>query len=481
MVWAFAERISAQLVTLLVSVVLARKLGPDEYATVAIVMIFVTIANVFVTSGFGSPLVQKLHADDLDFSTTFWFSLGISSALYITLFFLAPVISVYYDMPILTSVIRVMSVRLVIAAINSIQQAYVSRKMAFRKFFFSTLSGSIVSGLVGIGMVYANLGLWSIVGQYLSNAIVNTIFLAFTCGWSPKWEFSVRRMKGLFSYGWKVLVSDFVSTVYEQIRGLILSKHISPTELSLYNQGEKFPSLFVDNIETSIHKVLMPVVAKEQEDKDRVLFLTRKSMRISSFIIWPLLLGLVIVAPLLIEILYTKKWLGSVPYLQLISMTYLMKPVVETHTRTMKALGRSDLLARMSMARYIVGVVLLVLAIAHSHNAMLIVGSWTVSMIIAILLCGYINSKLIGYAFKMQWSDLIKPLISSVIMCIMIYPIAWVGLPRLVNLMMQILVGFSVYLGISYVINRQEFIFIVKLIKSYLPRTKNNLASGESK
>ncbi len=475
MIWAFGERIGAQIVTLIVSIVLARLLSPEEYTIVAIVTIFITIANVFVSGGFGNALIQKLHADELDFSTTFYFSLAVSVAIYIILFFAAPIISDFYDLSILTLVIRIMSLRIIIAAFNTVQQAYVSRMLAFRKFFFSTLSGTLVSAVVGIGAAYYGLGVWALVAQYLTNVTIDTIVLSFTCGWRPRAMFSLERMSSLFSYGWKVLVTDLISTLYEQMRGLVLSKTISAASLAYYNQGEKFPALFINNIETSIHKVLMPVVAKAQEDKDRVLALTRKSMAMSAFVIFPLLMGLAVIGEPLIKLLYTEKWLPCVPFMQLICITYLMKPIIETHTRTMKALGRSDLLVKMTTVRYVIGSVLLVLFVVLFHDAMLIIASWTLSMVVAVVLCGSINRKLIGYKFRYQAQDIWGTAVSSGVMCAVAYAIKFLEFPLFAILVMQVMVGGIVYVTVSFVFNRPMLKFTVQLIAKYLPvirRTK---------
>lgn len=478
MMWAFGERIGAQIVTLSVSIVLARLLSPEEYTIVAIVTIFITIANVFVSGGFGNALIQKLHADELDFSTTFCFSLAVSVAIYITLFFAAPIISDFYNLPVLILVIRIMSLRIIIAAFNTVQQAYVSRMLAFRKFFFSTLSGTIVSAVIGIGAAYYGLGVWALVAQYLTNVTIDTIVLSFTCGWRPRAMFSFERMGSLFSYGWKVLLTDLIATLYEQMRGLVLSKTISTTSLAYYNQGEKFPALFINNIETSIHKVLMPVVAKAQQDRDRVLDLTRKSLSMSVFAIFPLLTGLAVIGEPLIHLLYTQKWLPCVPYMQLICITYLMTPIIETHTRTMKALGRSDLLVKMTMVRYVIGSVLLVMFVVLFHDGLLIITSWTLSMVVAVVLCGSINRRLIGYKFRYQVQDIFGTAASSGVMCAAAYSIKFLELSLFATLGMQIMIGALVYVMVSLVFNRTILKFTVHLVAAYIPairRTKRNL------
>ena len=209
-IWRFLERCGAQGVTFVVSVVLARLLDPDVYGTIALVMIFTTIMQVFVDSGMGNALIQKKDADDLDFSSVFWFNMTMCTVLYLLMFIAAPFIADFYNMPDLTPVVRVLSLILIISGVKNVQQAYVSRNMMFKKFFFSTLGGTIGAAIIGITMAYLDFGVWALVTQMLFNAAVDTTILWITVKWRPKKIFSLERLKGLFSFGWKLLVSAFI-------------------------------------------------------------------------------------------------------------------------------------------------------------------------------------------------------------------------------------------------------------------------------
>lgn len=473
MAWAFAERISAQLVTLVVSIVLARLLSPDEYSIVAIVTVFVTIANIFVTAGFGSALVQKLNADNVDFSTTLFFSLGFSGAIYLVLFFTAPYIAAFYGIELLTPVVRVMSLRIIIAAVNSVQQAYVSRTLQFRKFFYSTLTGTVVSAFVGIGMAYAGYGVWALVGQYLTNVTIDTVVLSITCGWKPQFVFSISRMKSLFSYGWKVMAASVFHTLGTQARALVLGKVASPRELSFYNQGEKFPALFINNIETSIQKVLAPILSREQENIPKVLDLTRKSMQVATFTIWPLLIGLAAVSESLIELLYTSKWMGSVPYLKLICIAYLFYPVGETHVRTIRALGRSDITLRTVTAAELVNILLLVLAVFSGFGGMGIAGSWILSSIAMAVFNGAADYRVTGYGLQDQVKDVLLTGICSGIMYIAVQQLRHVEMQLFLKLLIQIVLGLVVYVASSFLLNRKTFLYVAGVARNFLNRLKS--------
>ncbi len=272
-----------QLVTFIVSIVLARILVPEDYGTIALVTIFTSILQVFVDSGLGTALIQKKDADDLDFSSVFYFNFVVCVILYIVMLFVAPVISAFYNDHSLIPIIRVASLTIVISGVKGIQQAYVSRNMLFKRFFFATLGGTIFSAFFGIGLAYAGFGVWSIVIQQLSNTAIDTLILWITVRWRPKKMFSLKRLKRLLSFGWKLLVSSLFDTVYNNLRNLIIGKVYSSSDLAYYNQGDKFPKLIVTNINSSIDSVLLPTLSSVQDNRERVKNMTRRAIKTSTY------------------------------------------------------------------------------------------------------------------------------------------------------------------------------------------------------
>ena len=251
LLWRFAERCGAQGVAFVVSIILARLIAPETYGTIAIVTVFITILNVFVDSGMANALIQKKEPDDLDFSTVFFFNVFICLVLYAVTFLAAPLIASFYNDASLVSVLRVLSLIIVISGVRNVQQAYVSKHMIFKKFFYATIFATLGSAVVGICMAYSGLGIWALVGQQLSNSFFGTVFLWLTVKWRPKWMFSFSRLKGLFSYGWKLFVSSMIDTLYIDIRQLIIGKMYSSNDLAFYNRGQQFPQLIVNNINSS--------------------------------------------------------------------------------------------------------------------------------------------------------------------------------------------------------------------------------------
>jgi O-antigen/teichoic acid export membrane protein len=307
LIWKFSERMLAQVVTFVVSIVLARLLSPAEYGTIALVMVFITIADVFANAGFGNALIQKLHVDNVDYSSVLYLSLGISFIIYGILFISAPYIADFYNSASLCMVLRVLGIRVPIAAFNSVQQAYVSKNMLFKRFFFSTLFGTLLSGVVGCVMAYNGFGIWSLVGQYLTNTIVDTTVLWFTVKWRPDLVFSFKRVKTLFSFGWKLLVSSLLDTGYQQLRSLVIGGKYTSSDLAYYNRGQQYPQLVVTNVNTSISSVLFPAISKNQENLEVVKNMTRRAIKTSSYIMWPLMFGLAIVSKPLVSWMLTDK------------------------------------------------------------------------------------------------------------------------------------------------------------------------------
>ena len=268
--WRFAERILAQLVSFVVSTIIARKLLPSDYGIIEIVNIFITFANVFVSEGWGTALIQKKNSDETDFSSVFYSSLALSIGLYAIIFFLAPQVSIWYNIPSITVVLRVMGIRLIVASINTVQHAYVAKKMIFKKFFWSTFIGTVISGILGIYFVYAGLGVWALVIQYMSNTIIDTIVLFITTGWHPRLLFSFGRVRKLLPFGGKILASSLVNVAYQESRSLVVGTKYAPSDLAHYNKGRSFPKLLVNNVDHSLAGVLFASLASYQDRPDKV-------------------------------------------------------------------------------------------------------------------------------------------------------------------------------------------------------------------
>lgn len=467
-IWRFAERCGAQAVTLIVSIVLARILTPGDFGTVSLVMVFTTIMQVFVDSGLGTALIQKKNADDLDFSSVFYFNFAVCLILYAVMFMAAPLIAGFYNDTSLILIIRVISLTIIISGVKGIQQSYVSRNMLFKRFFFATLGGTIFSAFLGIGMAYAGCGVWSIVAQQLSNTAIDTLILWVTVKWRPKKLFSWKRLKGLLSYGWKLLISSLLDTVYNNLRNLIIGKIYTSADLAYYNQGDKFPKVIVTNINASIDSVLLPSMAGEQDHRDRVKSMTRRAIKTSTYIMAPLMMGLMFCAEPVVKLLLTDKWLPCVPYLRIFCFTYMFWPIHTANLNAIKAMGRSDLFLKLEIVKKIMGLTLLLLTMRISVMAMAY--SLIVSGICSQVINSWPNWKLLNYNYFEQLRDILPSIIIALIMGIIVYFVGFLRLPTIVILLIQVLTGAAIYIGVSALLHLEEFEYLFEMVKSFLKR-----------
>lgn len=467
-IWRFLERCGAQGVTLIVSIVLARLLDPKVYGTVALVTIFTTIMQIFVDSGMGSSLIQKKDADDLDFSSVFYFNIVMCSVLYLIMFFAAPFIASFYKMPELTSVIRVLSFILVISGVKNVQQAYVSRHLMFKKFFFATLGGTIGAAFVGILMAYLGYGVWALVVQMLFNAIVDTIILWITVKWRPKKMFSFNRLKGLFSFGWKLLVSALLDTIYNNLRQLIIGKVYTKQDLAYYNNGKKYPEYLVSNINTAIDSVLLPTMSNEQDHPERVKSMTRRAIKTATFIIMPLMVGFAVCAKPIVSLILTDKWLPAVPYMQIFCISFAFYPIHTANLNAIKAMGRSDLFLILEVIKKAIGLITIVIALKFGVMAMAY--SMLITSFISQVVNAWPNKKLLGYSYLEQVKDMLPQIGLSIIMGMIVYFISFMNFSNLITLLIQVPLGVVVYFVFAMLFHVESYEYLVEMIKSFMKK-----------
>ena len=429
--WKFGERILAQGVSFCVSLVLA--------------------------------LIQKPNAEQKDFSTMFYCSLFFAIILYCILFISAPFIARFYNNNQLISILRVLGLQIPIASMNTIQQAYVSRNMMFKKFFYSTLGGTIFSGVIGIILAYNGAGIWALVIQYMTNTIMNTCILFITVRWKPSFEFDKESARTLLSYGWKLVVAQFVNQAYIELKNLSIGKVYTTADLAAYNKGEQFPSVLVMNINSAISSVLFPAMSLATQKKGKLKELTRRSIMISSYVIFPLVTGLMIVAEPMIRLLLTEKWLGCVPFLQISCLFWMFQPSQTANVQAIKAVGRSDICLKLEMAKKAIGITFLFIAIQISPLAVAVMNALfaCVSAILNIMP----NKKLIDYGIKEQIKDVIPALLLSAIMYLLVSPIVKLGFADIITILLQVLAGIVVYLGGSIIFKLKAFVYILSILK----------------
>ncbi len=473
LIWKFGERITAQVVTFVVSVVLARLLPTEAYGLITLVTIFITFANCIVVNGFGSSLIQKKDADNIDFSSVLYFQIGASLILYLILFFAAPLIASFFGEGYeqLVPVLRVLGLRIPLTAVNNVQQAYVSRKMIFRKFFFSTIIGTVVSAFVGIFMAYRGFGVWALVGQYLTNTVMDTIILGLTIHWKPELKFSWTRLKDLFRYGWKILVAGLIGETYNELRSIIIGKLYTSNDLAFFDKGKQIPNIIVTNINTTISNVLFPAISKEQSNPVNVKNMMRRSIRTSAYIMCPMMFGLAVVAEPLIKLLLTDKWLPCVPYLQIYCIAYCFEPIQTANLQAIKAVGRSDINLKLEIVKK--GSSLLILFAVMRHSVDAIAYSLLLTTLIASIVNTLPNKKLISYSYRELAVDMAPGLLISAVMAVIVYfEGVWLKLSALPMMILQVLTGGVIYLLISVLFKVEPFTYLKETVIEYLDGLK---------
>lgn len=466
--WKFNEQITSQIVSFVISIILARILAPKEYGIVALVNVFIIIMEVFVTTGFSSALIQKKNVTRLDFSTLFHCSLVFSIILYSIIFCSSGLIAKFYHNKMLIPVLRVLSLRLPISAFNSIQMAYVSRNMAFKKIFVSTTVATVISGVLGITLAYLNFGVWALVWQGLTSVLFQTLVLFLQIPWRPHFEFSISEAKVLMNYGWKVLAANFLGTLFLQFRSLIIGRFYNAADLAYYNRGSRFPELISNNVDGTISSVLFPALSQYSDNPSKLKNMTRQSMKMSSFVIFPLMFGLAIAAKPITILVLTRKWLPSVPFMQFLCIAFCFSTISNANMQALKASGRSDVLLKLEILKKPVYLVFILSSIRISVLAVAI--SMIINNFVEMLIDVLPNKKVINYSYNEQFKDIIPAFALSVIMALCIFPISLLHLNPICEIVLDFLFGATIYLGGAYLLKLQPLFYLFKYLRKTLYR-----------
>ncbi|MRI84625.1 oligosaccharide flippase family protein [Aerococcaceae bacterium WS4759] len=462
LIWKLLERGGAQVIQLLVQIIIARLLSPEEFGTMAIILVFVNLAQVFIQGGFNIALIQKKDSDELDFSSIFYLSLVIASFFYILLFFFAPVIARFYLDEQLIILLRVIGIVLFTGALNTVQMAYVSKYMLFKKSAFCSLLATVISGIIGIAFAYLGIGIWALVFQQISYSVVNSITLWIKIKWRPKLVFSFVRVTRLFSYGSKILSSSLIYRIYLELRTLIIGRIFSSTSLGFYQRGEQIPRVLVNNIDGAIQSVILPSLAVFQDDLPKIKSMIRRSLKTSSYIIFPIMFGLAAVSDTFVFLILGEQWIPTVPFLIIFSLTYSLWPMITINQQPARALGRSDIILKTEIIKRILG--LLIILITVPLGVIAIAVGFFIERLIESGINAYPNKKLIDYKYYEQLVDILPSLCQSIIMAIIVYLMNYLEINLLVKLILQIIAGVFIYLALSIIFKNDSFEYFRKMI-----------------
>lgn len=467
MLWKLAERIGAQAVTLLINIILARLLMPEDYSVVSVVNVFFAFCNVFIVGGFNTALIQKKDADERDYASVIIVSVAISVVLYAALFVAAPWISGLYDKPLLTPVFRVMGITLVIDAVKAVLYAYVSNQLQFRKFFYATLCGTVTSAVIGVAMAMTGFGPWALVAQKMVSSVADTVVLMITSKFRVKLRLSMQRIRSLFSYGWKIFVATIISTIYDQCNPLIIGLRFSTVDLSFYSKGQSFPQALNSSLDGALTSVLFPVMAKVQDDTRAVLSYTRKFMRTASYVIFPVMVGFLAVSDSFVRVLLTEKWMGASIYIKIFCITYMFNIIQNGNLQTIRAIGRSDIILKLEVIKKTLYFAVIFATVLLAKRPETLALATVVNTAVATAVNTAPNRKLIGYRYRDQIADIVPNLLLSVVMGVVVYALNLLSISPLVLLLLQALTGVVVYVGLSVLTRNESFFYLLQMLRQF--------------
>lgn len=456
--WSFIDSIAGQGITFLVGLVLARLLTPEEYGLIGIITIFIAVFNSIVDSGFSNALIRKNDAKDIDYNTVFITNLVLSVVLFGALYVSAPTISHFFNQPQLIPLLRVMGTIVIINAFAIIQRTILVKKVDFKTQTKVSLISSISSGVVGIGMALNGLGVWSLVGQQISRQFLNSAFLWFYSKWYPKLQFSIQSFKELFSFGWKLLASSLIDTVWREIYQVVIGKYYTPAALGQYTRAQQFASICSSNLNSVVQRVSFPVLSSVQDDKKRLKNGYKRIIKVSMLITFTLMLGLAAVAKPLVLALIGEQWLPCVPFLQIICLQMMLYPLHSLNLNMLQVQGRSDLFLRLEIIKKIIAIGPLLLGIFVNIYWML--GSSVITGIIAYYLNAYYSGPFLNYSIKEQVKDILPSLGVAIAMSVPVFAISFIPMNSFILLPIQIVVGAVITIVICEAINLPEYLEI---------------------
>ena len=461
-VWSSVERFSVQGVQFLVMLVIARLLDPKDFGLIGMLAIFLAVAQSLIDSGFSQALIRKQNRTEVDNSTVFYFNIIVSAILYLILYAIAPWVAGFYNEPQLCSLMRVLCLIIIINSFAVVQRALYTASINFKTQAKASFIAAIISGVVGVWLAYNGYGVWTLVWQQLLNAGVNTLLLWVYSNWYPRWQYSWKSFRQLFSFGSKLLVSGLIDTLFTNIYLLVIGKIFSASSLGFYTQADRFTKLPSSNITGILQRVTYPVLCSLQDDDNRLREDYRKLLRLSAFIIFPLMCLLAGIAYPLVDLLLGEKWRFAATLIIPLSFTMMWYPIHAINLNLLQVKGRSDLFLRLEIIKKIIGVSVLVLSIPLGLLFMCYAG--IVTSIICLIINTYYTGKLIRVGFLMQMKDLMGTLLLSLAVFGVSYMVSSIANAIIIQLLLGVSIGIVFFISIVCLLRFKELYYIRSIL-----------------
>lgn len=476
LVWKLLEKGGNAAIQLLVQIVLARLLAPEQFGEIAIMLVFVNLGNVIVQSGLNTSLVQKETIDRTDLSTVFWLSLLISTVLFLAVFVAAPSIAVFYSAPDVIAPLRCLGLLFFLTCFNSVQIAIVQRELQMRKTFVATLASVLVSGCVSILVAVCGGGLWALVVQQLCYQSVNCIVLSMQVRWFPSFVFDRVKARGHLAFGWKLLASGLLNQFYESLSDLIIGKQFSASSLGLVSQGKKYPQAVGSMLDGAIQPVMLSAVSRVQSDVAQVKRLVRRALKTSTFLIVPSMTFFAVSAGPIVGLLLGEKWLPCVPFLQMYCFIYALLPIHTTNLQALNGMGRSDLFLKLELVKKAYGICFILFAAFVLRDVYLMVAMYMVTGVISTFVNAYPNKRVIGYSYGEQLRDIAPAFALSVVAGgLALFCGSFVG-DNVLRILVDIAVMAVVYLGFARLLHVESLEYLLATFKKMLYSRKRKHA-----
>ncbi len=470
LVWQFGQKFFGQLFSFVVSVILARLLLPEEFGVVALASMFNVLVGIFITGSMDSALIQKKNVDELDYNTVFYSSFLMSFIVYGIVFFFAPFFADIYKTPMISPIMRVLALTMPIGALAMVQNATISRNLEFKKFFYASFVGQLLSATVGIVMAYKGFGPWALVAQTMLSTITNTFVMFTLVSWHPRLMFSWERFRILFSYAWKKSAAGFIGTFCEQLKGYLIGGKYTTADLAFFNRGEGLPDMFRSNIAGTIEAVLFPALSRLNGDTEAVKRGMRRAMMTSSFVLSPIFFGLAAISDQIIPLLYTEKWNAAIPFMQVACVTSCVIILNRANLEAILAIGRSGEVLRLEI--YKKPVMLAILSVAIFFGPIAISIGMFIYSFYVLYMNTRPNAKYLNYSLSEQINDVKSGLLLSLIMAFIVYFIGIVIPNKIIAISVQIPVGVLFYCGVSHVFGFEAYIYVKEILLDRLLKNK---------
>ncbi|WAJ69378.1 lipopolysaccharide biosynthesis protein [Catenovulum adriaticum] len=464
-IWSFLEQFSRRGISVLVTLLLAYFLTPEDYGLVAMMSLFLALGNALMESGFKQALIRKLNLTDLDINTAFYANILLSAIAYIVLFIAAPFISAYYNEPQLTSLIKIAGLILIFNAFQVVQTAILSKKMEFKALLKANFPAAIISGASAVLLAYLGFGVWALIGQMLLSSLLISAFLWLQSSWRPKMRFCMHSLKEMYNYGYKLFLSSLLDTFYKNIFVMIIAKTFTVSLAGLYFFADRVKELLITQLIISIQTVTFPALSEIQDDSARLKQAYRKIMQVMTFTVFPILLIFAALAAVVFDLLLPDKWLAAVPYLQLMCISCLVIPIISINLNIIKIKGHSGWYLFLEIVKKLTGFI--VLFFTYKHGVLAILYGQIASQAVNYYPSVYLSNKLVSYSFVQQMKDFLPNLILSAVVAIFVWYLQTIlTLPAFIELIILGLLSLIMFVGGAFVLKLDSLSLTLKMLQN---------------